>query len=412
MTVFENIIIGAGPYGLSLAAHFRAANIDCAIIGKPMASWRGHMPAGMALKSETFASNLSDPERRYTLEQFYASRGRNYARKGVPLSIADFIAYADWFRDQAVAEIWDAEIIDLRRTGEGFRLTLNDRQVLAKRVIVATGHLAFRHFPKALRHHDPALVSHSADHNDLAKFAGQDVTVIGCGQSGLETAALLHEHGALVRLLARAPAVEWNPEINPSASLFARLRRPEAGLGPGWRSLGYSKLPRAFFALPERARRRLVATTYGPAGAWWLKHRVIDKVQLLTSHQVMAVADSNGRLVLSVRNDRGAVEIATDHLIAATGYHVDIGRLLFLDPGLRAAIKAAAGAPVLNRAFESSVPGLHFVGLASAPSFGPVMRFVYGARYAATTLTAHIRSAARQRTRSGKALLGAKSVAR
>src|SRR5271170_1626903 len=325
MTTFENIIIGAGPYGLSLAAHFRAANIDYAIIGKPMASWRGHMPAGMTLKSETFASNLSDPERRYTLEQFYASRGRNYARKGVPLSIVDFIAYADWFRDQAVAEIWDAEIIDVRRTGEGFTLTLNDRQVLAKRVIVATGHLAFRHFPKALRHHDPALVSHSADHNDLAKFAGHDVTVIGCGQSGLETAALLHEHGAQVRLLARAPAVEWNPEINPSASLFARLRRPKAGLGPGWRSLGYSRLPRAFFALPERARRRQVATTYGPSGAWWLKHRVIDKVPVLTSHQITAAADSNGRLVLSVRNDRGTAQISTDHLIAATGYRIDIG---------------------------------------------------------------------------------------
>jgi FAD-dependent urate hydroxylase len=412
MTTFENIIIGAGPYGLSIAAHLRGANVDYVILGKPMASWRNHMPARMMLKSENFASNLSDPGRRYTLEQFYGASGRTYAHKGVPLSIADFIDYADWFRRAAALEVWDSQVRNLRLSGSGFALTLDDREILANRVIVATGHLAFRHVPQALRHHAPALVSHSADHHDFANFSQRDVTVIGCGQSGLETAALLREQGASARVLARAPVVDWNPEIDPFASPWARLRRPESGLGPGWRSLGYSELPRVFFALPAAARARLLSNAHAPSGAWWLRNRLTGKVPLLTSHQVIAAAERNGRIELSVRNDRGTVQLVTDHVIAATGYRVDLGRLAFLDPTLRATIKAADGVPALNPVFESSVPGLHFVGLASAPSFGPVMRFVYGARHAATILTGHIRAAARRRSQSRNAVLGAKSVAR
>jgi FAD-dependent urate hydroxylase len=408
MATFENIIIGAGPYGLSIAAHLRAANVNHAIVGRPMESWRRFMPAGMTLKSECFASHLSDPERRYTLERFCAARGRAYARTGVPLAIADFVDYADWFQRQAAPEIWDTTLRHLRWNGSAFELTFDDRQVAAKRVIVATGHMAFRHFPETLHQQTPevrALVSHSADHRDFGAFSGRDVTVIGSGQSGLETAALLYEQGANVRLLARAPSIDWNPDLQDRPSLLTRLRWPESGLGPGWRSLFYSEWPRVFFVLPQARRRQIVATSHVPAGAWWLKGRVADKMPLLTSHEVVAAQVRNGGLNLTVRYDRDTMHIATDHVIAATGYRVDLGRLPFLDPSLRAAIKTAGGAPVLNPVFESSVPGLHFVGLASALSFGPVMRFVYGARHAAAILTAHMRSAARPQSVS--AALGA-----
>jgi cation diffusion facilitator CzcD-associated flavoprotein CzcO len=416
MATFENIIIGAGPYGLSVAAHLRGANVSHAIVGRPMESWRRHMPAGMALKSEAFASGFSDPERRYTLARFHAWRGTAYSRKGVPIAIADFIDYADWFQRQAVPEIWDATLRNLRWTGNGFELTLDDRQVLAKRVIIATGHLAFRHLPQALSPHAHAvgaLVSHSADHRDLAKFSGRDVTVIGCGQSGLETAALLHEAGANVRLLARAPAVDWNPDLDRSGSLLTRLRQPESGLGPGWRSLFFAEAPRLFAMLPAGRRRHMLATAHAPAGAWWLKNRVVGKFPLLTSHEAIAAAERGGRLELSVRTDGdGVKKIVTDHVIAATGYRVDLGRVAFLDAALRGAIRTADGAPVLNSVFESSVPGLHFVGLASALSFGPVMRFVCGARHAAAILASHLRSSARQRSSSVSTALGAKTVAR
>lgn len=415
MVLFENVIIGAGPYGLSIAAHLRSANVSHAIIGKPMASWRQNMPAGMALKSEPFASNLSDPERRYTFEQYHAARGTSYVHKGTPIPIADFIDYAEWFQRHAVPEVWDVEVRNLRWTGHAFELTLDDRRILAKRVVVATGHLAFRYVPELLRGYAgkaDAWVSHSADHREFRQFIGKDVTVIGCGQSGLETAALLHELGAKVRVLARSTFVDWNPELDPSASVLVKLRWPESGLGPGWRSLAYSELPRLFFALPAATRWRLLAKAHAPSGAWWLKDRVIGKLPVLTAHDVIGIAQRNGRLELSVRNDAGTALLATDHVIAATGYRVDLARLPFLDPALRAAIRTAEGAPVLNSVFESSVAGLHFVGLASVSSFGPVMRFVYGTKHAARILTSHIRSGARQRTGALGAALGARTVAR
>jgi FAD-dependent urate hydroxylase len=399
VTTVETIIIGAGPYGLSVAAHLRSAAIDHAIIGTPMESWRKHMPPAMVLKSERFASNLSDAQRRFTLERYCALRGVDYAAKGSPLPIGEFLNYADWFRQQAVPDVWNVKVRRLRWTGSAFELILDDRTVLANRVIVATGHVAFRYLPDALEYlgrDAPALVSHAADHCAFDAFRGRDVTVVGSGQSGLETAALLAEQGASVRVIARTPAVEWNSDVDAARSLAQRLRRPDAGLGDGWRSLAASELPRVFFFLPETIRRRIVATANGPSGAWWLKNRVLGRVPLLTSSEIIEASERGEKLRLSVRKADGTIDMTTDHIIAGTGYRVDIGKLPFLDPALRAAIKTSHGAPVLNLAFESSVPRLHFIGLASAQSFGPVMRFVYGAKHAAGILASHIRSAERR----------------
>lgn len=402
MTSLETIIVGAGPYGLSIGAHLRGANLDYALIGSPMESWRTHMPSGMALKSERFASGLSDPDGRYTLELFSTLDGIPYSPKGVPLKISEFLDYAEWFRRQAALNVCDTKLRHLRRFAGGFQLTLDDSVVLAKRVILATGHLAFRHFPEALEKlasDVPELVSHSADHRDFKKFSGRNVTVVGCGQSGLETAALLHEQGASVSVLARAASIEWNADLDPVRSLYERWRWPDSGIGAGWRSVAYSELPRLFLLMPETARRRIVATTNGPSGAWWLKNRVIGKVSLLTGRHVIAAAERNGSMRLTVRGDDGVVQITTDHVIAATGYRVDLRRLSFLDAALRMEIETSDGAPVLSAALEASVPNLHFVGLASALSFGPVMRFVYGARHAATILTSQIRASTRRGAR-------------
>ncbi len=176
MMTFETVIVGAGPYGLSVSAHLRVANLDHVVIGAPMESWRQHMPAKMVLKSERFASNLSDPERRYSLDQFSALRGTSYSPRGVPLPIGEFLDYADWFRRRAVPEVWNTKLRRLRRVANGFELELDDGAIAARRVILATGHLAFRHFPDALERlvrTAPLLVSHTADHRDFSKFAGQ-----------------------------------------------------------------------------------------------------------------------------------------------------------------------------------------------------------------------------------------------
>ncbi|MGB9365161.1 MAG: NAD(P)-binding domain-containing protein [Xanthobacteraceae bacterium] len=392
MTRVENIIVGAGPYGLSLAAHLRAKGIEALIIGKPMSSWRSHMPAGMVLKSEAFASCLSDPERANTVEAYFRSRGKAYRPAGNPFAMSDFIDYADWFRRQCAPDVLDAELIALRPAENGFELEMRGGRLFsAKRVILATGHVNFAYTPETLTHLPSALVSHTRDHSDLTHLAHLDVTIIGRGQSALETAALLHELGANVRVLARAPTVAWNSDPNAPHSFLSRLRNPEAGLGPGWYSLAISELPKAFFRLPLQTRDRIFRTGWGPSGAWWLKERVLGQIPLITSRTVAHATEKKGKVELIL--NAGSETIQTDHVIAATGYKVDLARLPFLDAQTRARIATFDGSPRLSPAFESTIPGLHFVGLASAQSFGPVMRFVYGAKHAATIMTHHVAAA-------------------
>ena len=76
MTWTDNLIIGAGPYGLSLAAYLRARRADFRIVGSVMAPWRSNMPAGMFLKSEGFASTLFDPKAEFTLAAYCAEQSR------------------------------------------------------------------------------------------------------------------------------------------------------------------------------------------------------------------------------------------------------------------------------------------------------------------------------------------------
>jgi len=392
MVKVENAIVGAGPYGLSIAAHFRAAGIESLILGQPMASWRNNMPLGMILRSEPFASNLSDPQGFYTLERFYAARGMAYRPIGNPLAIADFLEYARWFQQQTRIEVADATLIDLRQADNGFEVALADGGVIwARRVILATGYLPFRRIPPVLDGLPRELMSHSSEHRDLARFAGRDVTIVGCGQSALELAVMLHEQGANVRLLARADRVEWGSDPNLSRSMLRRVCYPDAGLGPGWRSVIVSELPKIFRRLPLRTRHDYVARSWGPAGAWWLSERARGRFPLLTSHTIAHAVERGGKLVLAVRNPEKTVTFETDHVIAATGYRVDLDRIQYLSAGLRAKIKTYEGVPVLDRALQSSIAGLHFVGVASAQSFGPVMRFVYGAKHAAAFLTANLR---------------------
>jgi FAD-dependent urate hydroxylase len=409
MVQVENAIVGAGPYGLSIAAHLRAAGIESLVIGQPMSSWRNNMPSGMILKSEPFASSLSDPKRRYTLERFCALRGRAYRPIGNPLSMADFLEYARWFQQQARIDAVDATLIDLRQANDGFELALADGGVIsARRVILATGHLPFRRIPPALGGLPGELMSHSSEHRDLARFAGKDVTIVGCGQAALEMAAMLHERGANVRLLARADRVVWGSEPNPSRSMLRRLIYPDAGIGPGWRSVIVSELPKVFWRLPLQTRHDYVARSWGPAGAWWLAERARDRFPLLTSHAIAHAFERGGKVILAVRNPEKTATFETDHVIAATGYRVDLERIDYLSAGLRAKIKTYDGALILDRALQSSVTGLHFAGVAGAQSFGPVMRFVYGAKHAAAFLTGHLR---KDMPRSSVAVATARHVA-
>ena len=220
-------------------------------------------------------------------------------------------------------------------------------------------------------------------------FKGRNVVVIGGGASALDLVGLLRDSDAEVQLVARKPVLKFHsgPAVGPT-SLWKRFRRPPSGLGPGWRSRSFAEAPAAFYYLPERLRLHLVETTLGPSGGWFIRDKVIGRVQLLLGHTVLGAQSKAGKAYLQVRDIDGTErELQTEHVIAATGYKVDLARLSFLTARIRSRIKSVRGTPVLSSSFESSVPGLFFAGVAAAANFGPVMRFAFGARFTARTLT-------------------------
>lgn len=386
-------IIGAGPYGLSLAAHLSTRRIEYRIFGTPMQVWRQHMPAGMYLKSEWFASNLSAPGHHYALAEYCAAQRIEYTK---PISLTTFTSYGLWFQQQAVAQLEDVAVVALRQRDGAFELELaTGERLWAERVVVSVGVSHFAYVPEQLAVLPGELVTHTSSHSDLTVFAGRDVTVIGGGQSALETATLLHEQGASVRLLVRKPWLKWNPTPTPGPqSLVTRLRYPASGLGAGRRNWIYEHLPSGIHYLPEATRVRLVRQELGPAGSWWLKKRMSGRFPVLTGCEIQdATADKSGARLRYSQQEAGNEEVHelyTDHVIAGTGYHADVDRLSFVDGGLRAQIKQVDGAPALSRHFESSVPGLYFTGLAAANSFGPLLRFVLGADYTVRSIAGHL----------------------
>jgi thioredoxin reductase len=225
-------------------------------------------------------------------------------------------------------------------------------------------------------------------------FAGRQVAVIGAGQSALESAALLHESGASVTVLARTSTLAWNGNPLPlERPLRQRLREPEATLGSGWSTWFYSTQPHLYRRLPAARRVRTARTALGPAGAAWLRPRVEGKIRTLLGHSVRwAEPEGSGaRLGLRAR-DGSTRDMIVDHVLAATGYRTDLDRLSFLDSDLRTRVRTLACSPAVGADFQSSVPGLYFVGPAVAPTFGPVMRFVCGSDFAARTVARALRT--------------------
>jgi len=386
----EVAIIGAGPYGLSIAAYFRRSGIPFRIFGRPMDSWASHMPQGMMLKSDGFASNIYDPDAAFTLEQFCAERGIEYAHMGLPVRLDTFSEYGLAFRDRMVPELEDSMVVGLERSGNGFLLRLdNGTEAKARRVVLAVGITHFEHIPENLRHLSAESLSHSYRHHDLSQFKNRSVVVLGAGSSAIDAAALLKDSGADVQLVARATSLRFHSKPQPGKrrSLWKRLRHPDSGLGPGVRSRLFSDAPGLFHHLPESLRIEVVRKTLGPSAGWFVKDKVMGRVPLVLGYGVERAQARDGKVHLHLRGlDGSEREIVTEHVIAATGYKVTMERLKFLATEICSNLKTVNGTPVLKSNFESSVPGLYFVGLAAANSFGPVMRFAFGAGFAARTV--------------------------
>jgi thioredoxin reductase len=389
------IIIGAGPYGLSLAAHLAARKVKHRIFGQPMSFWLRIAQAGgeRYLKSYCFGANISKPGPGFSFADYNKPRGLETFE---PCSIGDFASYGLWFQQKNVGWVEPNEVAHVAQHDKGFVVTLDDGECLvADRVVMATGLSHFADVPAVLASLPPALASHTDNITRFAAFKDRDIAVIGAGQSALEAAALLHEAGARPQLLVREDSILWQSRVSRQRSLWQRLRSPISGLGTGPRAWMFTNFPGAMHRLPTPLRMGLVKNYLPPEGAWWLRERVENRVPIHLGKTIINANETGGRVALRLRSTDGSqYELYVDHVVAGTGYDIDVERLELLHPKLRCKIQRLAHAPKLNATYESSASGLYFIGPASAMSFGPLFRFVVGAEYTAQVVSAHLASKA------------------
>ncbi len=390
----EVVIVGAGPYGLSISTHLRARGIDHLIAGRPMDAWRSHMPAGMYLKSEPYGSDMSSPQTGYDLEGYSRSKRIEGIERGTPLPLEQFLDYSDWYIDHLVPDINDVTATEIKPVDGGFQVAFADAEpVETKYVVVATGVLPHFYIPSELSSLPSDLVSHTSDHRLFDQFRGRRVAIVGTGSSALETAALLHEAGGEAVIVARCPEGPiWGTQARPLTPLV-RLRNNK--LCEGWKCPIWNS-PTAFRRLPDEMRVEKARTVLGPLGAWWLRPRVEGVIEIVGPTNLRD-AQPRGSGVRLLFDGPSPLSLDVDHVIAGTGFRVDLARLTFLPEDLRARVATRGGYPVLTRASESTVPGLYFVGAPAAYGLGPSMRFIAGTHNIAPQLA---RSVARLAKRS------------
>jgi FAD-dependent urate hydroxylase len=378
-------IIGAGPYGLSSAAYLRAAGIETRVFGDPMAFWENQMPAGMCLRSNWGASHIADPTQALTLDEYCRQKG-NHISKPIPLD--RFVDYGHWYQGQAVPNLERRYVRSIEIAPRGFKLALVDgEEFVASRVVVATGIGVFTARPKEFDKVPAALASHTSEHNDLRKFKGQRVVVIGAGQSALESAALFKETGIQVEVIARAKALNWvglHAKLH-HLGLISKMLYSSRDVGPA----GISRLvamPLVFRRFPRAFQNRTAYRAIRPAGAGWLIPRLTN-VPITLGRRVVSATTSGSQLRLKL--DDGT-ERLVDHALLATGFRVDVSKYPFLSESIVRQLSVINGYPILKRGLESSIPGLHFAGKPAAWSFGPLLGFVSGAEFASTELARSI----------------------
>src|SRR6266852_5018488 len=197
----EVVVIGSGPYGLSAAVHLKAAGVDVRVFGRPMEFWEKKMPAGMLLRSPRPASNISDPVDAFTLDAYENAVGK---QPQAPIPLETFVGYGKWFQRQLLPELDAREVARIEVTNDGFRSVLEDGTSLrSRRVVVAAGIVSFKKIPAEFQALPASQLTHCYSGFDVYGFQRKKVVVIGAGQSALESAALLHEAGADVKIIAK-----------------------------------------------------------------------------------------------------------------------------------------------------------------------------------------------------------------
>jgi len=404
------VIVGSGPYALSLATHLRARGVEFRIFGPSMQFWRD-MPRGINLKSFAFASNVYTPERGFGFQEWCLARGlEDYE----PCTMADFAAYGVWVQERLVPNLEPTRVKRVSVVGdERFEVTLETEEIVrARRVVFATGLADLDYTPEALLPLGPELVSHTSGHPSYGRFADKDVAIVGAGASSIEAGALIHEAGGRPRVIVREKEVVFSQRAPRHRPLHQRVRYPQSVLGQGSKNWALDNLPYAVYFVPEQKRLRFSKTYLGPVAPWWIKDRYVGHVPTHVRATIVAAERVGDRARLRIA-EHGKPEhtIEVDHVVSGTGYVYDVDKLSYLDADFRARIRRLERSPALTVNFESSVKGAYFLGPITMLNFGPLLRFVSGAKFAAPGVARHIAGPVREVTSTLRRWTGASNAA-
>jgi thioredoxin reductase len=383
-------IIGAGPYGLSLAAHLRARGVKYRIFGEAMRFWR-NMPVGVNLKSLAFATSISVPKSGHSFPNWCRQRGLEDFE---PCTMQSFATYGLEIQKRFVPDLEEVLVTNVSLRAGGFELALSSGERLcSSKVVVCTGLSGLARIPDVLGELGPNRMQHTFEISDYSAFRNKTVAVVGGGASAIEAGALVCEAGGSSEVFVRGREAVFHgrtPRVRP---LWERIKNPMTVLGSGRDNWIIQQLPLSVHMLPRERRIRFVKRYLGPASPWWIKDRVVGKVPIHVRHEVVEVGNADQRVQLRVRDGEGSFRnVEVDFVIAGTGYDANVSRLKFLDSEILDRIHRIEAAPNLNINFESSVPGLHFIGPLSFMCFGPLFRFVTGAEVTARRLARRLRS--------------------
>jgi thioredoxin reductase len=375
------LIIGAGPFGLAIAAQAAHAGIDHLIVGKPMEFWRRHMPQGMYLRSA--CDWHLDPQNKDTIEKFVAMQGKT-SRDVEPLSLDFYLSYVDWFQQQKKIEPLPVFIRQLDRSlaGNGFvATTVDDDTINARRVALAPGFKHFANIPEELKNRLPAgRFLHTCDFTDFSKSSGQRYLVVGGRQSAFEWTALLVEAGAAVIHVTHR---HESPAFEEADWSWVNTLVDNMVENPNWfRNLSQHQKDQVAHRLWAEGRLKLEP---------WLAPRVQnDRVHVWPRTEVLSCREQNdGGLQVELTNGQTVV---VDQIILATGYKVNIAQLPVLAAAnIFSTLKTRNGFPELDDHFETSVPGLFITSMPAAQDFGPFFGFTIAVRASAQLICDRLR---------------------
>jgi FAD-dependent urate hydroxylase len=370
----ELLVIGAGPYAYSAAAHAQARGIATRIVGRSMGFWRDQMPADMYLRSGR--DWTLDADGVHSFEAYFEDRG--YATDDHdPIPISVFLDHADWFREQKNLQVEDVRVESLTKpNGEFVALLVGGGTISAEKVLAAPGVVHFAQLPDWYGQVPADRRAHTSERVAFDDLSGARVAIIGGRQSAYEWAALLCDHGA-----ARVDVVHRHdtPAFEKVSWAFVNAYVDQSEAQRGW-----------WRCLPS-ARKQEIVEEFWRVGRLtlepWLTPRLhpdVVRSRPRTSVVAVTATEDDVRLTLS----DGEV-LAVDQVVAASGYRADLTAVPYLS-GILERVDVTDGFPDLSPGFETSLPGLFVTGFSATRDFGPFYGFTKGCPSAARIAVAEM----------------------